>query len=51
MIVCLKVFAIEDQDEQERKITLYALLFVGLGVISLITYFMQVSNNWLHVHC
>nr|AJG01604.1 ATP-binding cassette sub-family B MDR/TAP member 1 [Dreissena polymorpha] len=37
----LGVFAILDEGEQEKKIIQYVLMFVGVGVISLIAYFVQ----------
>ncbi|XP_053373101.1 ATP-dependent translocase ABCB1-like isoform X2 [Mercenaria mercenaria] len=37
----LGVFSIESKDEQEKEITRYVLMFVGLAGLSLITYFLQ----------
>ncbi|WAR00123.1 MDR1-like protein [Mya arenaria] len=37
----LGVFQLVDEDEQEKKITMYCLLFVGIGLLSLVTYFLQ----------
>ncbi|XP_060590153.1 ATP-dependent translocase ABCB1-like isoform X2 [Ruditapes philippinarum] len=37
----LGVFAIQDLDEQTRKVNLYVLLFVALAGVSLVSYFLQ----------
>ncbi|KAI8789977.1 multidrug resistance protein 1, partial [Biomphalaria glabrata] len=36
----LGVFA-KDDDEQEKQIQMYSLILVGLGIVSLITMFLQ----------
>ena len=40
--LCLQVFSEKDLEKQERDVMMYSLLFVGLGVISLVAMFLQV---------
>jgi len=38
----LQVFAIQDPNEKQKQINLYVLMFVGLGILSFFSYFVQV---------
>ena len=41
----LQIFALPDVEQQKRGVNIYALLFVGIAVVSFITYFLQVSPH------
>jgi len=36
------VFALPEEEDQKRGVDIFALLFVGIAVVSFITYFLQV---------
>ena len=43
----IAVFQLCDRDEQEKKVIMYSLLFIGFGVMTFISNILQVSFWWL----
>lgn len=44
-LLSLQVFGQSDKSKQEHDIMMYSLIFVALGVISLVTMFLQVGSH------